>query len=184
MDATFIKALDVAAETLQESTDPWSARRADALDLMAESFLTSGATSSSTADRFQVVVHGDAETLRDDSPGRCTIPPAIRRALKFRDSGCRFPGCTHQRFLDAHPVKHWAHGGKTCVKNLVTLCRAHHRMVHEGGILMHTAAGIPIHSRTAATRWQGERMDYDLAVQGVIQSAKRASHVAAETRSR
>ena len=35
-----------------------------------------------------------------------SIPPAIRRALKLRDRGCRFPGCTHTRFVDGHHVKH------------------------------------------------------------------------------
>jgi len=62
-----------------------------------------------------------------------TIPPAIRRALKRRDHGCRFPGCTCSRFVDAHHITHWADGGETNIKNLVLLCRRHHRMVHEEG---------------------------------------------------
>ncbi len=30
-------------------------------------------------------------------------------------------------------MRHWAHGGKTKLSNLVLLCRRHHRLVHEGG---------------------------------------------------
>jgi hypothetical protein len=62
-----------------------------------------------------------------------TIPRAIKRALKRRDAGCRFPGCTCSRFVDAHHIHHWADGGETRLNNLVLLCRHHHRMVHEGG---------------------------------------------------
>jgi hypothetical protein len=61
------------------------------------------------------------------------VPPAIRRALKARDDGCRFPGCTRTRFVDAHHIEHWADGGETSLDNLVQLCRHHHRLVHEGG---------------------------------------------------
>jgi 5-methylcytosine-specific restriction endonuclease McrA len=64
---------------------------------------------------------------------RRSIPPAIRRALKLRDGGCRFPGCTHTRFVDGHHIRHWADGGETRLDNLVLLCRHHHRLVHEGG---------------------------------------------------
>ena len=69
-----------------------------------------------------------------------TIPPAIRRALKKRDHGCRFPGCTCSRFVDAHHIQHWADGGMTCLDNLVLLCRRHHRMVHEEGFGIHSHA--------------------------------------------
>ncbi len=63
---------------------------------------------------------------------RRTIPPPIRRALEFRDQGCRFPGCT-SKHCDAHHIVHWADGGETKLSNLVLLCRRHHRLLHEGG---------------------------------------------------
>jgi hypothetical protein len=62
-----------------------------------------------------------------------TIPAALRRALRARDHGCRFPGCMHQRYLHAHHIQHWARGGQTSLENLVYLCSHHHRLVHEGG---------------------------------------------------
>ncbi len=61
-----------------------------------------------------------------------TIPTAIRRALAHRDNGCRFPGCTNT-IVDGHHIEHWIDGGKTKLANLVSLCRRHHRFVHEGG---------------------------------------------------
>lgn len=67
------------------------------------------------------------------SVGRKTraIPAAVNRALRARDRGCRFPGCTHDRYVDAHHIEHWAAGGATSLDNLVLLCRRHHRYVHE-----------------------------------------------------
>jgi hypothetical protein len=62
-----------------------------------------------------------------------SIPPPMRRALRARDKGCRFPGCTNTRFVDGHHIKHWADGGDTSLDNLVMLCRHHHHLVHEGG---------------------------------------------------
>lgn len=62
-----------------------------------------------------------------------SIPAAISRALRARDGGCRFPGCTHSRYVDGHHIRHWADGGATSLDNLVLLCRHHHRLVHEGG---------------------------------------------------
>jgi hypothetical protein len=70
-----------------------------------------------------------------------TIPPSIRRALQRRDKGCRFPGCSCSRFVDAHHIQHWADGGETGMNNLVLLCRHHHRLVHEGGFGLTLNAG-------------------------------------------
>jgi hypothetical protein len=79
--------------------------------------------------------------IREDKNGEAlsigrrsrTIPPPMRRALRNRDKGCRFPGCTNTRFVDGHHIQHWAAGGETSLDNLVLLCRRHHRLVHEGG---------------------------------------------------
>jgi hypothetical protein len=69
-----------------------------------------------------------------------TVPPALARALRSRDGGCRFPGCTQRRFVDAHHIEHWACGGRTDMSNLVQLCRRHHRLVHEGGFRIRRGA--------------------------------------------
>jgi hypothetical protein len=150
--------------------------------VVAETYLDNASLKAGTADRFQVMVHADAETLQHRADRRChleegptlpietlrrltcdaslvritknekgepldvgrksrTIPPAIRRALNVRDSGCRFPGCTFSRFVHAHHVEHWADGGETKLSNLVTLCRARHRLVHEGNVTVESMAG-------------------------------------------
>jgi hypothetical protein len=62
-------------------------------------------------------------TVREDENGevlsvgraRRTVPPAIRRALRSRDPGCRFPGCNHEELqealadlgLDADTIPRW-----------------------------------------------------------------------------
>ncbi len=88
------------------------------------------------------------------------IPPALARALRCRDGGCRFPGCARTRFTEGHHVKHWADGGETRLGNLVTLCRFHHRLVHEGGFgLRITDDGVFVFTRPDGTRLaeNGER---------------------------
>jgi hypothetical protein len=47
---------------------------------------------------------------------------AQRRALMVRDGGCRFPGCTERRYVEAHHVRHWIDGGPTDLSNLLLLC--------------------------------------------------------------
>ena len=68
------------------------------------------------------------------------VQPALRRALEARDRGCRFPGCSHERWLDAHHVVHWADGGETSLGNTLLLCGRHHRLLHEGGFAIRADA--------------------------------------------
>ena len=68
------------------------------------------------------------------------VQPALRRALEARDRGCRFPGCSHERWLDAHHVVHWADGGETSLGNTLLLCSRHHRLLHEGGFAIRADA--------------------------------------------
>lgn len=77
--------------------------------------------------------HDEGGAVLDVGRRARTVPPAMRRALEFRDGGCRFPGCG-VRHTDAHHLRHWAEGGATALENLALLCRRHHRGVHEGEV--------------------------------------------------
>ena len=185
--ALVLKALQAVMDQTPPSNPPagaseqapsWSARRADALGSLAESFLEHGPGALNGGDRNLVTVHVAAETLRHKEAGCCeiedgpsiaaetarrlacdasvvaivenedgeplnvgrktrTISSPLRRLPHARDRGCRFPGCTNTRWVDAHHIHHWANGGETKPSNLVSLCRFHHRAVHEGGVLVH-----------------------------------------------
>jgi hypothetical protein len=243
-----IESENVPAETPNVKSTPRQ-KRADALVVMSESFLANGPKELNGGDRYQIVVHVAAETLKHDHAGCCeledgpglaaetarrlacdasvvkitededgnpldigrktrSIPPALRRAIKSRDKGCRFPGCTNTRYVDHHHIQHWAEGGETKADNLVSLCRHHHRLVHEGGFKVrqdralgggqnkfsfcrpdgsviesvapalagqwtvlpdqHAQRGVRIDPKTAVTKWQGDRMDYGLGVEGLL----------------
>jgi hypothetical protein len=57
-----------------------------------------------------------------------------RRVLHVRHDGhCGFPGCTQRRRLIPHHVQWWINDGLTDLDNLILLCPAHHRAVHEVG---------------------------------------------------
>jgi hypothetical protein len=63
---------------------------------------------------------------------------AQRRALMRRDGGCARPGCPEARIerLHAHHMRHWIHGGRTDLSNLVLLCDADHGVVHDLDLVM------------------------------------------------
>jgi hypothetical protein len=61
-----------------------------------------------------------------------TVDPKARTVIETRDGGCRVPGCHATRGLRIHHIVHWADGGPTDTANLVALCPAHHRLVHQG----------------------------------------------------
>ncbi len=260
MEQLFIEQKNVPEEISAETSrslpldqavpQPIASRRADALQRVAESFLSGTAHACSGGDRYLVNIHTGLETLKVDGAGAeseleesgcvsaetsrrlscdCSVvhwrdapsgeplnigrktrivPPAIRRALHRRDGGCRFPGCTCTRFVDAHHIIHWADGGETSMNNLMLLCRRHHRLVHEEGfgvqdgglgpinftfnftlpsgkIIPHCPApnfrgnvielkarnqqlGLNITPKTPVPSWLGERMDYSIAVEGLL----------------
>jgi hypothetical protein len=177
---------------------------------------------STSAERYQVVVHADSAALANEGEGGCALedgpalapetaqrvacdasivengrkrraaPTAVRRALRARDRGCRFPGCENRRFVDAHHVQHWSRGGETKLENLVLLCRRHHTLVHEGGYSLERSneelvfrdpwgGTIPSVPRSPPGSWEelleleadmcesglGERMDLALAVDAI-----------------
>jgi hypothetical protein len=71
------------------------------------------------------------------------IKGRLRRAVEARDRGsCRAPSCS-DRATQIHHIRHWANGGSTCLRNLISLCDAHHWLVHEGGwLLVPRRAGV------------------------------------------
>ncbi|MBP9088687.1 MAG: DUF222 domain-containing protein, partial [Kofleriaceae bacterium] len=105
------------------------------LAMMADGEIIAAATARRfCCDAGVVVAHVDAQDVPlSVSRKTRTIPAAIKRALLLRDRTCRFPGCTHSRYVDGHHIEHWANGGKTALSNLMLLCSAHHTLLHEGG---------------------------------------------------
>jgi hypothetical protein len=45
-------------------------------------------------------------------------------------------GCRHATFVDVHHLEARADGGGHGLENLVTLCGAHHRAIHDGALLV------------------------------------------------
>jgi 5-methylcytosine-specific restriction endonuclease McrA len=74
----------------------------------------------------------DARVHRHGDKNRATIPPAARRDVLVRDGHrCRTAGCGSARFLDVHHIVPREHGGTNAPENLITLCAACHRMIHD-----------------------------------------------------
>ena len=66
-----------------------------------------------------------------------SIPPAIRRAVLRRDhQHCRVPGCQNATFLDLHHINLRSEGGSHHADNLLSVCGAHHRALHRGGLTL------------------------------------------------
>jgi hypothetical protein len=80
----------------------------------------------------------DAEVLDLTAPApRLThaIPPATRRRV-FEQHGhrCAVPHCRNRLWLDLHHIRPRSLGGDHRAGNLVCLCSAHHRLIHEGAL--------------------------------------------------
>ena len=64
------------------------------------------------------------------------IPPKVRRLVQRRDRRCVVPGCRN-RDCDIHHLRPRAEGVDHSPANLVLLCPAHHRAIHDGRLVVH-----------------------------------------------
>jgi hypothetical protein len=88
-------------------------------------------------------------TRYDQGRASRTVSTALRSLLGQLDGErCRFPGCTHTRYLHAHHVLFWRDGGRTDLANLVLLCTAHHRLLHNAGYALALDADRTLAVRT------------------------------------
>ncbi len=86
------------------------------------------------------MLHDHTGNLLDVGRRHRRPPPALRRAVRARDRyRCQYPACESRR-TDIHHIVHWANGGKTRLSDLISLCEAHHIIVHARGYLI---AGLP-----------------------------------------
>lgn len=101
---------------------------------------------------LQLVFTDQGEVLGTTEPTD-DIPIAVRRAVRARDQGCRFPGCRMPvAWSDVHHVTFRADGGPTMTSNLVMLCRRHHTAVHEGGWKLSLDPDGTVHVRRGRRR--------------------------------
>jgi hypothetical protein len=119
--------------------------------------------------RDREALESDAETIAGDdsagTPGHIsrTIPPATRRAVLIRDRGrCQVPGCRCKQHLALHHILFRSQGGSHHPDNLVTLCWAHHDMLHRGVLKL-------TYRPDGALRWErghGEALGLRVSIQG------------------
>jgi hypothetical protein len=87
--------------------------------------------------KTEPVTGAGSEGKETEKIGRQSISADIIHEVNRRDSGqCTYISpdgkrCECKRFLHFHHVKPVARGGENTVENLVTLCAAHHRLLHE-----------------------------------------------------
>lgn len=162
VDAAISRAVgDIPSD--EAADDPVAARRADALEHIAQAYVGDADVDAPRAD---MVVHAELDDLCDEDKGEVlrslacdaritlsvedhgrpvavgppqeSIPAKTRRLVAQRDKNCcRFPGCTNRRYLHIHHIVHRVRHGTHDRDNLLTLCTFHHRLVHVGGWRVH-----------------------------------------------
>ena len=128
-------AVTIDAPTLRDTTLHGETLRGDAAGVAVTEDgleLPGGAIRRLACDCDLIRVLLDAEgCVLDVGRAQRLVTPAIWTALVARDHHCAFPGCTRPPVMcHAHHIRHWIHGGKTALDNLVLLCGHHHRTIH------------------------------------------------------
>jgi hypothetical protein len=155
----YLVVLHVEPSTLSAEGEPGRSELEDGTRLVAET------ARRLACDASVVRLLHEGGAVLDVGRRTRTIPPALRRAIEARDRGCRFPGCG-VRFTDIHHVRHWADGGETKLSNCLSLCRFHHRLLHEHGYTVklsqhgratfHTPRGMPLPNEPLRLRLEGD----------------------------
>lgn len=100
-----------------------------------------------------------------------TIPGWLRRLVYERDGGrCQHPGCRNTRWLQVHHIVSWAQGGPTDLDNLILLCGAHHRWVHERGWHITGPPGQRVFRRPDWTVFPDPRRPIDPRLRELVRS--------------
>ncbi len=80
------------------------------------------------------IILGPQGHVLDIGREKRTAPRWMRRAVAYRDRGCRFPGCDRNvNRCEVHHVIAWWAGGTTALDNLILLCPFHHHVAHRQG---------------------------------------------------
>jgi len=80
---------------------------------------------------IRLLTHPETGTILSVGRDRYAVPADLRAWLQIRDETCRFPGCSRRAArCDVDHITDWARGGTTSHRNLIHLCRKHHRLKH------------------------------------------------------
>ena len=82
--------------------------------------------------KVRAVIEGHDGALLGISPLEDTVNPRLRAIIEQRDQGCRYPGCSQQRWVQVHHLVHREDGGLTIAATSCCLCPFHHRLHHQG----------------------------------------------------
>jgi hypothetical protein len=76
---------------------------------------------------------GDARSLQ-------TVSPRLKRRVFARAHGrCEVPGCSNTRWLDIHHLTRRADGGRNDEETCFLACSTHHRLLHQGRLVVEGA---------------------------------------------
>lgn len=87
---------------------------------------------------FADVAKCDAQVVGPDGDIRSRhVPEPVERAVRIRANGtCEVPGCRHRYWCRVHHLKLFSEGGTHSLLNLMLLCDGHHRLHHDGILLI------------------------------------------------
>ncbi|CAO5170092.1 Restriction endonuclease [Frankia sp. AiPs1] len=108
-------------------------------------------------------------TDRENNPlhlGRRNRLPTrrLRDAVYARDQGvCQFPSCEHTKWLQIHHCHEWDAGnGNTDIEDLLLICGAHHRAIHDEALMVRRRADGTVIVRAPGGRTIVARGGYGL----------------------